>query len=98
MLILTRAAGESIVIGDGIHIKVLSIYTKGGKPFIKFGITAPRHIKVYREEIYEEIKRENTMAAATSPQGALELVEAWRAFGGPTGGNRAGAQPELPVR
>lgn len=54
MLILSRYAGQSIIIGDNITIKILS---DTGKP-VKVGIDAPKDISVHREEIYERIKRE----------------------------------------
>ena len=51
MLILTRNADQSIIIGNDIQIKVLGI--KGGQ--VRIGITAPKHISVHREEIYRRI-------------------------------------------
>lgn len=59
MLILTRKKDESIVIGDNIEIKVVSI--EDGK--VKLGINAPKNIEIHRKEIYEEIQRENKAAA-----------------------------------
>lgn len=47
MLVLTRKCGEEIVIGDGIHIKVLA--TSGGR--VRIGITAPRNVTVHRSEL-----------------------------------------------
>lgn len=51
MLILTRKAGESILIGDNLEIKVLEIYD--GR--IKIGIDAPRDVKVLRKEVLATI-------------------------------------------
>ena len=48
MLVLTRKAGESIIIDDQIKITVLSI--DGGK--IRLGIDAPRDVPVDRAEIH----------------------------------------------
>ena len=62
MLILTRRLGESIRVGDDIKITVVEI--RGGN--IRLGIEAPTQIKVHREEIYERIKEENRLAAASS--------------------------------
>lgn len=58
MLLLTRRYGETIVIGDDITLTVLKV--KGNQ--VKFGITAPQNIRVYREEIYKQIQaeRQNT--------------------------------------
>ena len=55
MLVLTRSAGERLIINDGeITLSILEI--KGGQ--VRIGIEAPRHIAVHREEIYERIKAE----------------------------------------
>jgi carbon storage regulator len=54
MLILTRRAGETLMIGDDITVSVLSV--RGSQ--VKVGINAPRTVTVHREEIYERIKLE----------------------------------------
>ena len=59
MLVLTRKAGEGIIIGDTISIKIIEI--KGGG--IRIGIDAPRDTKIYRQEIFDRIKQENVEAA-----------------------------------
>lgn len=59
MLVLTRKAGEGIVVGDNITIKILEI--KGGG--IRIGIEAPKDCKIYRQEVYEQISKENREAA-----------------------------------
>jgi carbon storage regulator len=50
MLILTRKASESILIGDDIEIKLLSV--KGNQA--RVGINAPDHVDIWREEIYDQ--------------------------------------------
>ncbi|MFZ5492261.1 MAG: carbon storage regulator CsrA [Pseudomonadota bacterium] len=63
MLILTRRAGETLVIGDGIEITVLG--TKGNQ--VRLGVKAPRDVPVHRAEIYERIQHERVgVAVATS--------------------------------
>ncbi len=47
MLVLTRKCQQSIVIGDGIIVTVLEI--RGDQ--IRVGISAPRDVPVFREEI-----------------------------------------------
>ena len=54
MLILTRHLGETIVIGDDIHISVLG--AKGGQ--IRLGISAPKDTSVHRLEVYQRIQAE----------------------------------------
>jgi carbon storage regulator len=56
MLVLTRRAGESIIIGDDIEVRVLTI--AGDR--IRLGIRAPREVPVYREEIYLELAQERS--------------------------------------
>ena len=66
MLILTRRAGETLVIGEGIEITVLG--TKGNQ--VRLGVKAPRDVPVHRAEIYERIQQEREDVVATaSPHG-----------------------------
>ena len=54
MLILTRKAGESLMIGDDITVTVLDI--KGNQ--VRIGIHAPRDVPVHREEIFNRIEQD----------------------------------------
>jgi carbon storage regulator len=54
MLVLTRKPGQSIMIGDGIEVQVLSV--AGEK--VRLGITAPREVSIFRHEVYERIEEE----------------------------------------
>lgn len=61
MLVLTRRAGESIVIGDDVRVVVLDV--RGDT--VRLGIEAPRSIQVHRAEVYAEVQAANAAAAAT---------------------------------
>jgi carbon storage regulator CsrA len=58
MLVLARKLNESIVIGDNIVVKVVSI--ENG--VVKLGIDAPHDIKIMRNELIEEVKEQNRAA------------------------------------
>ncbi len=70
MLVFTRKKGESLVIGNEIEVTILNV----GSGNVKVGITAPRHISVHRNEVFEAIKREN-MAAAKSQIPKADLLK-----------------------
>lgn len=69
MLVLTRKVGQSIVIHDDIVIKVVSM----DGDTVKLGIEAPKHISIYRDEIYETIRSENK--GAVLQQSEIDLHE-----------------------
>lgn len=54
MLVLSRKAGEGVAIGDDVIVTVLN--SNGG--VVRIGITAPREIKVHRQEVYLRIRDE----------------------------------------
>ena len=60
MLILTRRAGESVMIGNDITITVLGV--KGNQ--VRIGINAPKEIAGHREEIDERLQNEKMEVAA----------------------------------
>lgn len=62
MLVLTRKAGESIVIGNDVVITVLEV--RGGQ--IRLGVDAPRNLAVHRAEIYQQVMAENQTAVASA--------------------------------
>ena len=62
MLMMTRRAGQKIVLGDNITIEVVEV---AGNT-VRLGVDAPRSVPVYREEIWTAVRAENE-AAATAP-------------------------------
>jgi carbon storage regulator len=67
MLVLTRRAGESIVIGDEVRVVVLDV--RGDT--VRLGIEAPRSIQVHRAEVYAEVQAANAAAARSDDLGAV---------------------------
>jgi carbon storage regulator len=59
MLIITRRAGEKIMLGDDIVVHVMEIVGNS----VRVGIEAPRSVPVYREEIWNAVRAENRAAA-----------------------------------
>jgi carbon storage regulator len=60
MLMMTRRAGQKIVLGDDITIEVVEV---AGNT-VRIGVSAPRSVPVYREEIWTAVRAENEAAAA----------------------------------
>jgi carbon storage regulator len=69
LLVLTRRANESIMIGDDIVITVLDV--RGDQ--IRIGIRAPRSVAVHREEVYAELQAANRAAASPSASALANL-------------------------
>ncbi|MBP1125331.1 MULTISPECIES: carbon storage regulator CsrA [Pseudomonas] len=53
MLVLSRAVGEIIAIGDDIALHILEL--NGGQ--VRFGVAAPAGVNVHRAEVYRKIQR-----------------------------------------
>jgi carbon storage regulator len=62
MLMMTRRAGQKIVLGEDITIEVVEV---AGNT-VRIGVNAPRSVPVYREEIWTAVRAENE-AAASAP-------------------------------
>jgi carbon storage regulator CsrA len=59
MLVLARKLDESIVIGDDVVVKIISI----DKGVVKIGIDAPSNISIVRSELLEDVKELNIAAS-----------------------------------
>jgi carbon storage regulator len=68
MLVLSRKTGQKLIIND--NIEVVIIETRG--EFVRLGINAPKNVSIYREEIYEEVKKANQQAIAENSANDLE--------------------------
>jgi carbon storage regulator len=62
VLVLTRRAGESVMVGDDVVVTVLEV--RGD--VIRIGVQAPRSVPVHREEVYRALQRANQEAASPS--------------------------------
>jgi carbon storage regulator len=71
MLVLTRKSEEGFLIGDDIRVTVLEV--KGGA--VRLGIEAPADKKIYRQEVFDRICRENQEAAQWNPADLDALSE-----------------------
>lgn len=59
MLVLTRTAKQSIMIGSDVVVTVLEV--RGDQ--VRLGIHAPKSVSVYREEVLQQLEAENRAAA-----------------------------------
>lgn len=69
MLILSRKIGEKIIINDEIEIVVVDSNSGG----VKLGISAPKTVSIYREELYREILATNKTSNTASFDALSEL-------------------------
>lgn len=62
MLVLARKLDESILIGDDIVVKVVSI----DNGVVKLGIEAPKDVSIMRDELIQEVTASNKAASQKS--------------------------------
>ena len=70
MLVLARKIDESIIIGDDIVVKVISI--ENG--VVKLGIDAPKEISIIRDELVKEVTKSNIEAAKSVDESVLDSL------------------------
>jgi carbon storage regulator len=63
MLVLTRRAGERVLIGDDIVVTILDTRGDG----IRIGIEAPRGVNIQRDEIVRAVTEANVAATKATP-------------------------------
>ena len=74
MLVLSRRAGESVVVGDEVTVTILEV--RGD--VVRVGIDAPRSVKVHRAELIAELASSNQHAASPPEDAVASLAEALR--------------------
>jgi carbon storage regulator len=74
MLVLTRKLGEVIRVGDSVTVRVLEV--KGNQ--VRLGVDAPADVRIYREEVYRAVQKQNEEAAANGTAGLDEATRAWQ--------------------
>ena len=59
MLILSRKINEKIKIGNDITVTLIGV--SGDQ--VKIGVEAPKNVKVFRQEVFDDIEAQNKAAA-----------------------------------
>ncbi len=72
MLILGRKAGESVVIGDNIHVTILSVDASGN---VTLGIDAPKNMLILRKELKQAAILNQESAITECPERLLQQLE-----------------------
>lgn len=70
MLILSRKLDESILIGDSVTVKIVSIE----KGIVKLGIDAPNDVRVLRSELIRAVEDSNKEASAPHDDSLLRQL------------------------
>ena len=81
MLVLTRHANQSIMIGPDVVITVLEV--RGDQ--VRIGIKAPRSVDVHREEVFAALQKANRSAASPSAEALGALGSLKPVVEGPAG-------------
>lgn len=69
MLVLSREAGQSVVIGGDVVVTVVEV--KGD--VVRLGIAAPREVQVHREEVFKAVREANLASARASEEAVRGL-------------------------
>ncbi|MEK3880388.1 carbon storage regulator CsrA [Paenibacillus sp. FSL M7-0420] len=74
MLVLSRKKGETIVIQDQIELTILSV----DGDTVKVGISAPKHVDIFRKEVYLSIQQSNKESVAPQQSDLNALIHRLR--------------------
>jgi carbon storage regulator len=74
MLVLSRKKGETIVIQDQIELTILSV----DGDTVKVGISAPKHVDIFRKEVYLSIQESNRESVAPQQSDLNALINRLR--------------------
>ena len=74
MLVLSRKAGQSLIIGNDIIVRLLEI--RGQQ--VRLGVEAPSDVSVVREELHRAVAAENQEAAQGGPSKVADLASTLR--------------------
>lgn len=70
MLVLTRKAGQEIVIGGGIRITIVAV--TGDR--VRIGITAPPEVRVDRDEVHRRVREFGEQKRSSGGMSAAGVV------------------------
>ncbi len=62
MLILSRKVNERLIINGDIEVVILD----ASRNSVRIGVDAPDYVRIYREEVYKEILKENAISGVAS--------------------------------
>ena len=62
MLILSRKVNERLIINGDIEVVILD----ASKNSVRIGVDAPDYVRIYREEVYKEILKENAVSGVAA--------------------------------
>ena len=69
--IRTRKINQKLIINDNIEVVILESY----KNAVKIGVNAPSDVQIYREEVYNEIKKQESEIAEAAAEDLKKEIE-----------------------
>lgn len=72
MLVLTRRAGQAIMLGDDVEVTVVEVVGD----HVRLGISAPAQVTIHRKEVYLRVLEENLAATRSSREDVSQILGA----------------------